>query len=80
GPHPQRRLTVETIGTRMWTEKVKWFSNEEGKKGRIEKGQFADLIVQDKDFLGCAEDEISFLTSEITMVGGKIVYAADNFA
>jgi hypothetical protein len=28
----------------MWTENVTWFSNEEGKKGRIEAGQFADLI------------------------------------
>lgn len=65
---------------RMWTEKVQWFSNEEGKKGRIEKGQFADLIVPSKDFFACPEDEISFLTSDLTMVGGKIVYGAGDFA
>ncbi|MGO7697114.1 amidohydrolase family protein, partial [Rhizobium leguminosarum] len=64
---------------RRWTEKVTWFSNEEGKKGRIEKGQFADLVVPDKDFFACAEDEISFLTSDLTMVGGKIVYGAGDF-
>ena len=46
----------------------------------IEKGQFADLVVPDKDFFSCAEDEISFLTSELTMVGGKIVYGAGTFA
>jgi hypothetical protein len=50
------------------------------KKGRIEKGQFADLIVPDKDFFACAEDEISFLTSDLTLVGGKIVYGAGDFA
>lgn len=66
-------LDVETA-LRMWTEKVTWFSNEEGKKGRIEKGQFADLVVPDKDFFACSVDEISFLTSDLTMVGGKIVY------
>ncbi|WP_373414916.1 amidohydrolase [Ensifer aridi] len=65
---------------RMWTEKVQWFSNEEGKKGRIEKGQLADLIVPSKDYFACAEDEISFLTSDLTMVGGRIVYAANDFA
>jgi hypothetical protein len=63
----------------MWTEKVTWFSNEEGKKGRIEKDQFADLVVPDKDFFNCSEDEISFLTSDLTMVGGKIVYGANAF-
>ncbi len=46
----------------------------------LEAGQFADLIVPDKDFFACAEDEISFLTSELTMVGGKIVWGAGQFA
>lgn len=32
----------------------------------------------DKDF-ACAEDEILFLTSQLTMVGGKIVYGAGDF-
>ncbi|KSV61290.1 amidohydrolase, partial [Sinorhizobium sp. GW3] len=74
--YPRANCLDRETALRMWTEKVQWFSNEEGKKGRIEKGQFADLIVPDKDFFNCAEDEISFLTSELTMVGGKIVYAA----
>ncbi|TBB38908.1 amidohydrolase (plasmid) [Rhizobium ruizarguesonis] len=78
--YPRANCLDRETALRMWTEKVTWFSNEEGKKGRIQKGQFADLIVPDKDFFACAEDEISFLTSELTMVGGKIVYAADNFA
>jgi len=78
--YPRRNCLDRETALRMWTENVTWFSNEEGKKGRIEKGQFADLIVPDKDFFACAEDEISFLTSELTMVGGKIVYGAGDFA
>ncbi|NUS68424.1 MAG: amidohydrolase [Ensifer adhaerens] len=78
--YPRANCLDRETALRMWTEKVQWFSNEEGKKGRIEKGQFADLIVPNKDFFNCAEDEISFLTSELTMVGGKIVYAAGEFA
>ncbi|MDK1494790.1 amidohydrolase, partial [Sinorhizobium sp. 7-81] len=78
--YPQRNCLDRETALRMWTENVTWFSNEEGKKGRIEKGQFADLIVPDKDFFACAEDEISFLTSELTVVGGKVVYAAGTFA
>src|SRR6267378_1493755 len=59
---------------RMWTENVTWFSNEEGKKGRIEVGQLADLIVPDRDYFSCPEDEIAGTTSELTVVGGKVVY------
>ena len=64
---------------RMWTENVTWFSNEEGRKGRIAKGQLADLIVPSKDYFTCREEEISFLTSDLTMVGGKLVYADGPF-
>jgi predicted amidohydrolase YtcJ len=78
--YPRHNCLDRETALRMWTENVTWFSNEEGKKGRIEKGQFADLIVPDKDFFSCAEDEISFLTSDLTMVGGKIVYGAGPFS
>jgi hypothetical protein len=63
----------------MWTENVTWFSNEEGKKGRIQVGQFADLIVPDRDFFSCAENEIAGTTSDLTVVGGRIVYSAGDF-
>ncbi|GGF77469.1 amidohydrolase [Azorhizobium oxalatiphilum] len=78
--YPRRNCLDRETALRMWTENVTWFSNEEGKKGRIEVGQFADLIVPDKDFFSCAEDEITFLTSDLTMVGGKVVYGAGDFA
>jgi hypothetical protein len=60
---------------RLWTENVTWFSNEEGNKGRIEAGQLADLIVPDRDYFACAESEIADTVSELTIVGGRIVYA-----
>ncbi|HWZ58278.1 MAG TPA: amidohydrolase family protein, partial [Gemmatimonadaceae bacterium] len=65
---------------RMWTENVTWFSNEEGKKGRIEVGQLADLIVPDRDYLSCPETEIVDITAHLTVVGGEIVYGAGEFA
>jgi predicted amidohydrolase YtcJ len=78
--HPRRNCLDRETALRMWTEKVAWFSGDEGRRGRIEKGQFADLIVPDKDFFACAEDEISYLTSELTVVGGRVVYGAGRFA
>ena len=64
----------------MWTENVTWFSNEEGRKGRIAAGQLADLIVPDRDYLACPESEIAEITSLLTMVGGKVVHGAGTFA
>lgn len=78
--YPRRNCLDRETALRMWTENVAWFSNEEGRRGRIAVGQFADLIVPDKDFFACAEDEISFLTSELTMVGGRVVYAVGDFS
>jgi hypothetical protein len=78
--YPQRNCLDRETALRMWTENVTWFSNEEGKKGRIEVDQLADLIVPDRDYFACAEDEIADITSDLTIVGGKIVYASGDFA
>src|SRR5580698_1939006 len=78
--YPTRNCLDRETALRMWTENVTWFSNEEGKKGRIQVGQFADLMVPDRDYFSCAEDEIADTTSLLTIVGGKIVYSAGDFA
>ena len=78
--YPQHNCLDRETALRMWTENVTWFSNEEGKKGRIQAGQFADLCMPDRDYFACAESEIADTTSDLTMVGGRIVYAAGEFA
>jgi predicted amidohydrolase YtcJ len=77
---PQRNCLDREAALRMWTENVTWFSNEEGRKGRIQEGQLADLIVPDRDYFACSEAEIADTTSDLTIVGGKIVYAAGAFS
>src|SRR5262249_57598553 len=37
--YPARNRLDREMALRMWTENVTWFSNEEGRKGRIEVGQ-----------------------------------------
>jgi predicted amidohydrolase YtcJ len=78
--YPQRNCLDRETALRMWTEKVTWFSNEEGKKGRIEVGQLADLIVPDRDYFSCPEEEIAEITADLTIVGGRIVYGGRDFA
>lgn len=77
--YPQRNCLDRETALRMWTQYVTWFSNEEGKKGQIKVGQLADLIVPSRDYFACAEQDIADMTSHLTMVGGKVVYASDIF-
>lgn len=78
--YDQDNLVDRETALRMWTEKVAWFSNQEGKRGRIEVGHLADFIVPSKDFFRVPENEIPYLTSNMTVVGGKIVYADGEFS
>jgi predicted amidohydrolase YtcJ len=78
--HAHRHCLDRDEALRMWTERVTWFSNEEGKKGQIKVGQLADLIVPDRDFLTCPEAEIADITSMLTIVGGRVVYGSGRFA
>jgi predicted amidohydrolase YtcJ len=65
---------------RLWTVGSSWFSTEQGAKGSITAGQLADLAVLSGDYFSVADEEIKNLESVLTIVGGKPVYAAEEFA
>ena len=65
---------------RLWTAGSAWFSSEQGKKGAFVPGQLADLAVLSADYFSVPEEEIKRLESVLTIVGGKPVYAAAEFA
>jgi len=77
--YPRHNCVDRETALRMWTENVTWFSNEVGKKGRIEVGQLADLIVPDRDYFACSEDAIADTVSVLTIVGGRVVYGTGPF-
>ncbi|MGB7799586.1 amidohydrolase [Buttiauxella sp.] len=72
------RLTRD-VALELWTAGSAWFSSEQGKKGRIKAGQLADLVVLSKDYFKVSEDEIKGIESVLTLVDGKVVYAAGAF-
>lgn len=78
--YPQRNLLDREAALRLWTEANTWFSTEEGKKGQIKPGQLADLIVLDRDYFSVPEDDIQDIESVLTLLGGKPVYGAGDFA
>jgi len=65
---------------RFYTVGSSWFSRDEDKRGSLEPGKLADLAVLSRDYMTAPVDQISGTESLLTMVGGKIVYAAGAFA
>lgn len=76
---PSNRLDrMEAL--RMMTVNGAWFSGEEGSKGSLEVGRKADLAILSADYFSVPEEEIPRIESLLTLVGGKVVYAAEPFA
>jgi len=65
-------LQLYTIGSA-------WFSGEEKLKGKIEVGQYADLVILNKDYFSIPVDDIRDIHSLLTIVNGKIVYAEETY-
>ncbi len=64
----------------MYTATGAKLSGEADKKGQITLGQYADLALLAADFFSMPEREISRIESLLTIVGGKVVYGAENYA
>ncbi|CAI2420798.1 amidohydrolase [Serratia entomophila] len=73
------RLDRETA-LMLWTQGSAWFSTEQGKKGQIKVGQLADLAVLSQDYFSVPEEQIKGIESVMTLVDGKVVYAAGSFS
>jgi hypothetical protein len=64
---------------RRYTVGSAWFSNDETRKGALVPGQLADFAVLSDDYFTVDEDSIRHLSSVLTVVNGRVVYAADEF-
>jgi hypothetical protein len=63
----------------LYTQGSSWFSSEGGKKGAIAPGQLADFIALTDDYFSVSEEQIKGIESVLTVVGGKIVHATNEF-
>ena len=64
---------------RFYTQGSAWFAHDEDKRGSLEPGKLADLAVLSKDYMTAPVNEVGGIESLLTMVGGKVVYAAGPF-
>jgi predicted amidohydrolase YtcJ len=65
---------------RLYTEGSAWFAHDEDRRGRLMPDMLADLAVLSEDYFSVPVSRVAQIRSLLTMVGGRIVYAAPPFS
>lgn len=63
----------------VYTSGSAWFSFDDDELGTLEVGKQADLAVLTSDYFSIPEDEIPQIRSALTLVGGVVVHASEEF-
>ena len=72
-PSREAALQLYTIGSA-------WFAHDDDRRGRLMPGMLADLAVLSDDYFSVDLPHVAQIRSVLTMVGGKVVFAAAPFA
>jgi predicted amidohydrolase YtcJ len=64
---------------RLYTQGSAWFAHDDNRRGRLMPGMLADLAVLSDDYFSVDLSRLAQIQSMLTMVGGKVVYAAAPF-
>ncbi|MFW2035875.1 amidohydrolase [Acinetobacter junii] len=77
--YDEKNLLDRQTALKLWTKGSAWFSGESSVKGALKQGELADLVVLSDDYFSIDPEEIKNIESVMTILGGKIVYAAAEF-
>lgn len=73
--NPEQRITREEA-LRMYTSGPAYLQFAEHDRGSIEVSKLADMVVIDRDYLTCPEDEIRAIRPLQTILNGKVAWKA----
>ncbi|XZF15612.1 amidohydrolase [Chitinophagaceae bacterium MMS25-I14] len=77
---PKEQVLDRFTALKLYTSGSAWFSGEENDKGKIKKGMYADMVILSGDYFTVNTDDVRQISSLMTIVNGKIVYAAGPYA
>jgi len=77
---PKQDVLTRFEALQLYTSGSAWVSGEEKLKGKLVKGQYADLVILDKDYFSIPVDEIRGIHSMLTIVNGKPVYGDGDYS
>ncbi len=63
----------------LFTRGAAWFTDAEAEMGRIAPGNLADFALLDRDYFSVPEDQIRLVTSVLTVMGGRVVFGAQEY-
>lgn len=65
---------------RLYTHGSAWFSGDQDRKGTLEPGQLGDLAILSHDYFSVPDQQLAQITSVMTVLGGRVVYGAEEFS
>jgi len=77
--YPDHNRLERSEALKLYTIGSSWFSTEDGKKGALAPGQLADLAILSADYFSIPDEEIKQLESLLTIVGGEVVFASNEY-
>jgi len=77
--YPSANIVDRETALHMYTEAGAELTSEADRKGTITVGKYADLAILSADFFAVPDDDIPHIEAELTIAGGRVVYASDNY-
>ncbi|MEO7487136.1 MAG: amidohydrolase [Ferruginibacter sp.] len=76
---PKEEVLDKFTALQLYTSGSAWCSGEENEKGKIIKGMYADMVILSDDYFSVAPEKVKKIESLMTIVNGKVVYAAGEY-
>jgi predicted amidohydrolase YtcJ len=73
GWYPEQRLTLKAA-INAYTADAAWASFDEQRKGTLEPGMLADLVILSRDIFTAPAQALATTTVDVTIFDGKVVY------
>jgi len=77
---PREEALSRFEALRLYTTGSAWMSGEEKLKGKISIGQYADMVILNKDYFSIPIDDIRSIHALLTIVNGKPVYGEGDYS
>jgi len=77
---PKDQVLDKYTALQLYTSGSAWCSGEEKDKGKLVKGMYADLSILSDDYFSLPADKVRGIESLLTVLNGRIVYAAGPYS
>ncbi|MGW7823571.1 amidohydrolase [Streptomyces puniciscabiei] len=77
--YQRENIVSRETALEMYTLAGARLTGEADRKGTITPGKYADLAILSADYFTVANEQIPYIESELTITGGRIVYASDHY-